>query len=273
MTDRRDWEGRTGRKWADEWRRTDRAFAGLTEKLLARIRVLSPANVLDIGCGAGELSLAIAREHPAAQVLGVDIAAPLIDTATERGANLPNVRFQIADAATFKPDRPSDLLVSRHGVMFFDDPPLAFTHLRSVAAPDAHLLFSCFRDRSLNPWASEIAKLLPPGAVSPADPRASGPFAFSERDHVERILTEAGWAAVHFEAVDFAYVAGTGDDPLGDAKSFFLSIGPAAAAAVELSPDARLQFIDRLVRFLDEHRSGSIVALPASAWMVTARAQ
>lgn len=271
MTDRRDWEGRTGRKWADEWRRTDRAFAGLTDRLLARVRSMTTTHVLDIGCGAGELSLAIAREHPEAEVVGVDIAAPLVDAARSRGENLPSARFILADAATFAPERPCDLIVSRHGVMFFDDPPVAFAHLRKVAAPSASLLFSCFRDRSLNQWASEIAALLPPGAVAPPVARAPGPFAFSEPEYVSQILEAAGWTGVNFEPIDFAYVAGSGGDAVADALSFFLSIGPAAAAAPELDPAERAAFVGRLERYLDDQRDDAIVALAAAAWIVEAR--
>ena len=84
MTDRSDWEGRIGRKWADEWRRTDRSFAGLTEHLLRKARGGSLDRILDIGCGAGELSLALAREHPDSTVVGIDISEPLIAAARER---------------------------------------------------------------------------------------------------------------------------------------------------------------------------------------------
>ena len=271
MTDRRDWEGRTGRKWADEWRRTDRAFAGLTERLLSRVRRLSPTRVLDIGCGAGELSLAIAREHPATEVVGIDISAPLVEAAEERGENLPNVDFVLGDAATYRPERPCDLLVSRHGVMFFDDPPTAFAKLRTGTEPGGRLLFSCFRDRALNQWASELVALLPPGAVGPSDPRTPGPFAFSDRDYVSAILQSAGWADIEFDPVDFAYIAGSGGNPVADALSFFLTIGPAAAAAMELSPDERSAFIDRLERYLDDACDGSLIALSAAAWIVEAR--
>jgi SAM-dependent methyltransferase len=272
MTNLSDWEGRTGHKWADEWRRTDRSFAGLTDRLLRMARNGPLRRVLDIGCGAGELSLALARDHPEITVDGIDVSEPLVAAARERGGNLANVRFTLADAAAWMPDDgPPDLLISRHGVMFFDDPPAAFAHLRAIADPGGRLLFSCFRDRRENPWASGIAELLPPGALSVPEPGAPGPFAFADPTHVERILAGAGWRDIAFEKVDFAYVAGAGHDPVGDALTYFLAIGPAAAAAAELAPDQRTGFIDRLERFLAERRDGSIVALPGAAWIVSAR--
>ncbi|ANY19882.1 Trans-aconitate 2-methyltransferase [Tsuneonella dongtanensis] len=273
MTGRSDWEGRTGRKWADEWRRTDRSFAGVTQRLLDRARQAPLRQILDVGCGAGELSLALAREHPRSRVDGVDVSEPLVVAARERADTLTNVRFTLADAASWNPEGAApDLLISRHGVMFFDDPAAAFAHLRAIAAPSARLLFSCFRDRAENPWASGIADLLPPGVASVPPPGAPGPFAFADPAHVEAILAQAGWREIAFERLDFAYVAGAGGDPVADALTYFLAIGPAAAAAAELDPDARSHFVDRLERFLTDRRDGSIVALEAAAWIVSAMA-
>ena len=103
MTSARDWEGRTGESWAAEWRRTDRSWNGLTEELLRHTRDFSFETVLDIGCGAGELSLAIARGRPGATVIGLDISAPLIAAARDRGRNLANVAFETGDASSWTP--------------------------------------------------------------------------------------------------------------------------------------------------------------------------
>lgn len=273
MTNLSDWEGRTGRKWADEWRRTDRSFAGLTDHLLRSARDRPFRRALDIGCGAGELSLALARDHPDATIDGIDVSEPLVAAARKRGGNLANVRFTLADASAWMPeDGPPDLLISRHGVMFFDDPPAAFAHLRAIADARGRLLFSCFRSRGENPWASGIADLLPPGALTAPEPGAPGPFAFADPAHVERILARAGWRDIAFEKIDFAYVAGAGGNPVSDALTYFLAIGPAAAAAAELGPADRSAFVTRLEEFLEGHRDGSIVALRAAAWIVSARA-
>src|SRR5690554_3555364 len=85
-----EWVGRTGDSWAAEWRRTDRSFTMLTERLLQRSRDTVFESALDVGCGAGELSLAMARSRPDCRVVGVDISPPLVATARERGANRRN---------------------------------------------------------------------------------------------------------------------------------------------------------------------------------------
>ncbi|WP_095011767.1 class I SAM-dependent methyltransferase [Tsuneonella mangrovi] len=272
MTDGADWRGKVGSKWADEWRRTDRSFSGLTDRLLGRANAGNFSSVLDIGCGAGEVSLALARGHPQARVTGIDISSNLLAAARERGAQQDRVKFVECDAAEWKPEgaRP-DLLVSRHGVMFFPDPVAAFSHLRSIAADGARLVFSCFRTPEDNEWASGLAALLPGSGGAPPQPDAPGPFAFADTTRVESILARSGWSDIAFEPVDYAFVAGSGEDPVADAEEFFFLIGPAARIAASLEGQEREAFRARLQPFLERHRDGNMVLFPAAAWIVSAR--
>lgn len=270
MTTELEWQDRVGRSWADNYRLTDRSFAGLTERLLGRIADRERHRVLDVGCGAGELSLAVARQRPAAEVLGIDISPDLIAAAQERGAMAANVRFEQADASRWSADGfAPDLVLSRHGVMFFADPAGAFRHLHAQCAAGGDLLFSCFRSASENPWASQAAALL--GAETPADPAAPGPFAFADPDRVSAILTAAGWREPEFEEVNFAYIAGMGEDPVADALGFFRQIGPVARALAALEGAERTAAEGWLRDWLEEHRSGDMVAFTAAAWIVSAQ--
>jgi SAM-dependent methyltransferase len=267
-----EWQDTVGQAWAQLYPLTDRAFAGLTQILLERIAALPGDTILDIGCGAGELSLALARARPHAQVVGLDISEALIDVARGRGAQRVNVRFAVDDAAVWQPDPffAPDLLVSRHGVMFFDDPVAAFGHFRAIASPDARLVFSCFRSPAGNPWASEAARVLdlPP----PGEPQAPGPFAFADEEYVCSILAKAGWRDVAMESVDFAFVTGVGLDPVGDSMQFFCHIGPAARALRTTQDETqRVALRLRLERWLKARHASDILAFPAQAWVVSAQ--
>ena len=267
-----DWQGGTGRAWATEWRRTDRSFGPLTERLLATLRGLVPTQVLDVGCGAGELAMAIARNHPGAAVLGVDISPQLIAVARDRARHLANVRFACADAAQWQPDQgfAPGLVISRHGMMFFADPVSAFAHLARLCAPQARLHFSCFRARALNAFATEVPRLLPEPPPA-GDPLAPGPFALAARERILGILEDSGWGEVTLEAVDFPMVVGAGPDPIEDAVGYFARIGPAAPAAAALDADAREAFFARVREYAQRHCHEGIVAIPAAAWLVSAR--
>ena len=270
MTDKLEWQGRVGISWAEQWQRTDRSFAPLTLRLVGVILAFSEGHsIVDIGCGAGELSIKLATARPDANVLGLDISADLIDAAIARSSS-SNALFAVADAAKWRDAASApELYVSRHGVMFFDDPVAAFANLSVTAAPKAKLVFSCFRSPAENDWAKKIGALLP--ATPAGDPHAPGPFAFADPEHVRAILTKAGWSDIAFEPVDFDYVAGEGDDPVSDAMDFFGHIGPAARAIRSLTGDARTDFLNRLRTLAQEHVSANTVRFGAAAWIVTAQ--
>lgn len=192
MTDAMDWQGRVGESWASEWRRTDRSFTNLTPKLLDTVFADEVSEVLDIGCGAGELSLLIAERKPTARVVGLDLSPALIGVARERGAGKSNLRFCLGNAAEALPSEVADLspdtFVSRHGVMFFADPVSAFSNIRAQAqGRTGRLIFSCFRQVADNPFFVEPASIMP-SAGTPADPHAPGPLAFADPDRVKSIL-------------------------------------------------------------------------------------
>ena len=272
MVDKSEWQGRSGETWAEHWRRTDRSFTQLTERLLQATREFHFSRVLDIGCGAGELSLAIARGRPGVQVMGVDVSPQLVAVARERGAHLPNASFAVADAAEWRsaPDAAPDLLVSRHGVMFFDDPSAAFANLARQAQPAASLLFSCFQAAAQNPFFTQIARLLPeePPALTGGGP---GPFAFADRDKVSTILRAGGWDDIVIEPHHFPMIAGIGEDAVEDAVTYFSLIGPGARAAAEMDEPAKTRFFERVRSLCESNEHDGLVALPAAAWLVTAR--
>jgi SAM-dependent methyltransferase len=272
MTAMQDWQGKTGEGWAAEWKRTDRSFSGLTERLLSRTREFHFRHALDIGCGAGELSLALARGRPQVRVLGLDVSPPLIEAARARVDHLFNLEFIVADAARWHPDDDftPQLLISRHGVMFFADPVAAFANLASFAAEGAGLMFSCFRDRAENPFFEALAALFPAPAEAP-DPYAPGPFAFADRGHVGAILADGGWDQLAFEPFDFAMIAGAGDDAVGDAVGYFQRIGPAAAALREMDDARRSDTLAAIREVARENCRDGVVALRAATWIVTAR--
>jgi len=271
MTGAQEWQGRVGQNWAAEWERTDRSFAALTPHLLAAIAREPGRRVIDVGCGAGELSLAVASARPDAEVTGVDISGELVEAARSRAAGQANLSFTVADASDWQAEGAApDLYISRHGVMFFSDPPAAFAHLSARAAPGARFVFSCFRPASENPWAMDIARLLPPGKPAPAVAFPPGPFAFADPDHVRLCLK--GWTDIQFQPLDFAYVAGSGSNPVADALSFFSRIGPAAAAIRTLPDQPRAAFERGLLELVQSRCVGGRVCFPGAAWLVTATA-
>ena len=271
--DSSEWVGRVGDVWAEEWRRTDRSFvpvdAALVDRAVARVEGIASPRIIDVGCGAGTTSLSLAARLPGAPVTGVDLSQALIAVAGSRVPPGANCRFEQGDASKWAGESGVDLLVSRHGVMFFADPVAAFAHLLTLVRPGGGLVFSCFRAASLNPWASGLAHLMP---ITSGNPNAPGPFAFADPDHVSAILARAGWREVQNQVLDTDYVAGAGDDPEADAIDYFRRIGPVARALRDMDAPGRERIEQGLADLVRKHRVGDQVIFPAAVWIWSATA-
>jgi SAM-dependent methyltransferase len=270
MTNVGEWGGQVGDVWAQEWQRTDRSFTELNARLFPMISAMAPATgrAIDIGCGAAETAVSLAQTKPELDITGVDISPSLLEIARSRARGISNLKFVLGDAAAQAGSHaPFDLYYSRHGVMFFDDPVAAFTAFRHAASAEGRLIFSCFRDWSLNGFAYEIGNLTDDAA--PTD--APGPFAFASQDRVAGILSASGWCDAEAIEVDCDYIAGQGEDPVGDAMSFMQRIGPAARAIRLAGQERRPAIVDGLRRICEDHRQGDYVLFPAAMWIWTAR--
>lgn len=270
MTLAADWSGRVGEVWAEEWRRTERAFAGLETLLERAILAVAPeqGRFLDIGCGVGSTALAVAHSRPLAKVTGVDLCSGMITIARGRARDFANASFVQADALDHtEAHGPSDLLFSRHGVMFFPDPVDAFRRLHAAAAPGAPLVFSCFAAPEHNRWATLLT-----GTPAQSRGYAPGPFGFANEAEVRAILSAAGWRDLTAVRTHFTYRAGEGDDAVADAVGFFSRIGPAAVALRSAAPAERDMLRATLAERIAPFRQGNAVDFPATAWLWSARA-
>jgi SAM-dependent methyltransferase len=265
------WNDTAGRTWADLQELIDRQL----EPLGARgIRMLAPAageRILDVGCGAGATTLALARAvGPTGAVVGVDISRPLLDRARHRALCAANVSFIEADAQTHAFALASfDAVFSRFGVMFFAEPAAAFANLRRALKPGGRLAFICWRTPAESPImtlpAQAAAPHLPP--LPPPEPDAPGPFAFADPDRVRRILAEAGLEAVEITPHD--ELIGSGD--LETSLRLARNIGPLSRILRE-NPHLADKAMAAVRDALAPHEGPDGVKLNAAVWIVRARA-
>lgn len=266
------WNADSGRTWTGEQERLDRLIAAYGAAALAKAAARPGERVLDVGCGCGETSLALARAVGASgAVLGVDVSEPMLGRARERGVGVAQLRFELGDASRAPLGGPHDLLFSRFGVMFFDAPVAAFAHMRAAMAPDGRLAFVCWRSVTENAWAllpAGIGRRLIGAPQQAPDPDAPGPFAFADADRVRAILEEAGWSDVRIEAFDAPM-------PLGaDARDAALctgKVGPLAAMLRD-AEDKREAVMDALTEALKTYETPAGVNLPGAVWIVSATA-
>jgi len=270
----RYWNEQGGPKWAAMQQQLDAQLEPLGRAAVDELKLEPSEHVLDIGCGAGATSLALAAHVAPGDVLGLDISEPLLARARERAAGVSNLRFQQGDAQTFAfSGRPFDVLFSRFGVMFFAEPMAAFANLRSALRPGGRVGFVCWRDMSENPWATlPIEAALPhlPTAPEPPVPGAPGPFAFADGARVRDILERAGYVEPVVARHDSDLVLG-GAGGLDGAVYVALQVGPLGRALASLDDDTRAK-ARRAVRDAFARHEGPLgVTLPAAVWLVTAR--
>lgn len=273
-----DWNGRSGARWVANQARLDRMLAAFGEAAIAVAAPLQGETVLDIGCGAGASSFSLAaRVGPHGHVRGVDISEPLIARARELAPAGAPVAFELADAASAPlPDRAFDLLFSRFGVMFFDDPAAAFAHLRRALKPGGRLAFVCWRSAGENDWGrlpmDAIKEIVAPPA--PLDPEAPGPFSFAHQERIARLLTEAGFVDIAIRPFDATIPFGQGrtrSAAIEDALEMAFEVGPLSRALADSAEDIRAQAADAVRAAFGTRPGEQSVMIDGAAWIVSAR--
>ena len=266
------WNGQSGQAWVEAQELLDTMFQPFEDRMVESVRASGARRVLDVGCGTGSTTLAIARQLGAGgQGVGIDISGPMIEAARHRArAEGSLARFIGGDAQTsgFEPGS-FDMIVSRFGVMFFDDPVAAFTNLRHAASVGAWLRLIAWRGPEDNAFMTTAertaAPLLPGLPVRQAD--APGQFAFADRHRVERMLQKSGWTDIEIQPLDVECRF-----PEAALIHFFTRLGPVGLALNEVDSPLRARIIDRVREAFDPYVSGAEVRYTAACWMVGARA-
>ena len=272
------WNGDVGRKWADSQDRLDRAFRPFTAALIERAAPCQGESAVDIGCGCGELSLALAERLGAeGRILAVDVSRPMLDRARSRPreAGRANIEWQEADAAAAPFAAAGfDLLASRFGVMFFGEPVGAFRNLRRALRPGGRLAMLCWRPMPENAWVAvpraAMLQVLPAPEAVPPD--APGPFAFADAARVGAILAQAGFADIASVAVDAPLeISEPGaENALESAVQFVTQVGPASGSLRDVDPEARERAVAAVREALRDRAGGGRLSLGGACWIYTA---
>ncbi len=232
--------------------------------------------VLDLGCGTGPTTVELARRvGPDGSVLGVDIAAAMLDRARERAAaeGARNVSFVHADVQSYDLGSDAyDRAFSRFGVMFYADPVAAFSNVRRALKAGGALGFVCWQNVTANEWM-----LIPGMAVTsvtgsvPAlpEPGQPGPFSLCDVERVHEILAAAGFADI--EVVPHNDVISAPERELPDYADVSLRMGVAREALKDADEVKRAEAFESVTAALREKVHDGQLRLSRGVLVVTAR--
>jgi SAM-dependent methyltransferase len=265
------WNGRAGRAWVEAQEPLDRMFEPFEKLLIDAVQVEAPERVLDVGCGTGATTLAVARRLTGAGgATGIDLSEPMLTVARARaeraGTPATFIRANAQDHA-FEPAR-FDMIISRFGVMFFDDPVRAFANLRRAARAGAALRAVVWRSAGENPFMTTAehaaAPLLP--NLPPRRPGVAGQFAFADPQRVRTILAESGWREVDLQPIDVACTL-----PERDLTLYVTRLGPVGQALSDADERTRAQITEVVRAAFAPYVHDAAVRFTAACWMVGAR--
>jgi ubiquinone/menaquinone biosynthesis C-methylase UbiE len=253
---------------------------GLTkhsDAIFPKLEVHEGEHVMDAGAGFGDTAIMLARRvGPKGRVMAIDCCDAFLEYGRRdaAGQGIGNIDFVVGDVQfhAFRPE--FDLVFSRFGTMFFENPVAAMRNMRRALRPGGRFTMIVWRRIEDNPWlgaAKAVAlKHLPqPGAD--ARTCGPGPFSMADQELVTAQMQAAGFGDIRFERVDAPVRMG---DSVEDAIEFQLALGPAGEVYREagaLAEQRREALVADLRRLLEPHVRSDGVYMGSSSWVVSAR--
>lgn len=265
------WNGTAGCAWVEAQALLDRTLQPFEDLLVEAVSASGARRVLDVGCGTGSTTRAVARlVGVTGDSVGIDISEQMTATARmlAEQERVP-AKFICADAQTHTFEPASfDMIMSRFGVMFFADPVQAFANLRDAAGKGATLCFVAWRSPAENPFMTTAeraaARLLPNLQAPRAD--APGQFGFADARRVRSILEKSGWTQIDIQPIDVTCTL-----PESELSRYGARMGPVGTALRDVDTRTRDQVVAVVRAAFEPYVHGDTVRFTASCWNVSAR--
>ncbi len=266
------WNDRGGQQWVRERERYDAMLASCGRRLFEAVHLQAGERVLDVGCGNGATTLEAATlVGPEGAVVGVDISGPMLDEARRRAVDLgqDHVELLQLDAQTASLPGPFDAIISRFGVMFFEDPARAFENLGSSLRPQGRLSFVCWQEMMKNEWlrVPVLAAVEHVGMPELPPPGAPGPFSLAEPSKIHSLLEAAGMSVVTIDEASDQRLMGR---DLDDVMGFFLADEFARRLLEGKEPEQVRRAKDAMREALRPHLGPEGLSLGSTYWVVSA---
>ena len=199
------WNEGIGKKWVEEDDSMNERLSILTKELFLRSNINRDDKILDIGCGGGQTTFEASElVGENGYVIGADISKILLDLAKSKYANTKNLEFKYCDVQNYEfRENSFNKVISRFGVMFFENPIEAFKNIYNSIQEGGSLNFVCWTNVMENEFFTDPTNIIIKhiNKEFPEITRAPGPLAFSEADYVKEILASSKFKNVKVEKV------------------------------------------------------------------------
>jgi trans-aconitate 2-methyltransferase len=137
-------------------------------ELLMRIPLAAPRSVVDLGCGAGNVTAHLRRRWPGAAITGVDSSAEMLSAAARAE---PSVTWVQADLGAWTPDTPPDVIYANASLHWIERQEPLFARLAGLLAPGGVLAVQMPRNfdqpshtlmkvaAASGPWAQQLSEV------------------------------------------------------------------------------------------------------------------
>jgi len=126
--------------------------------LLARVPLEGPRTIVDLGCGAGNVTALLGERWPDARIVGVDSSPDMLREARAATRNDARFTFVAADLAHWSPDAPVELVYSNAALHWLPEHATLFARVTSMLAPEGVLAVQ-MPDNFRAPSHARIAEL------------------------------------------------------------------------------------------------------------------
>jgi SAM-dependent methyltransferase len=265
------WDGDEGAQWAAHEEHYDGTVRAHSQLLADVAAIAATDHVLDLGCGNGSTTCDAARAAVDGAALGIDLSSAMLGNARRRAveAGLTNVTFVQGDAQVHDfGDDVFDVVISRFGAMFFDDPLAAFANVAGATRVGGRLALVAWQRLQDNEWLTAVRGAVAQGRELPVPPAGvPGPFGFADPGRVVAILGEAGYREVRADEAELPVCFGTDSD---DAFGFVKDVGVVRGLLADLTPHEQRAALDELRAVLAAHDGPDGVQFGSRAWTIGA---